>query len=159
MLYNILLPTEAEACHLSKQRRSGHSVFSYSTSYLNFTEGQIPKGAIYVGSQRSQEGGVEHTDMYYMAPAPVDTVVQRRTKEVGFRLIWFINQRALYNHALSVMRCLVSSSSSSVHTTPSHRVRHRNFIFGTNVSIYYFLGGCQPITSLQNSAIKKYIAK
>ena len=52
--------------------------------YFILTEGQIPKGAIYVGSQKSQEGGVETTDMYYMAPAPMETVVEKRTKEVCF---------------------------------------------------------------------------
>ena len=43
--------------------------------------------------------------------------------------IWFINQRALYNHALS------SLVLPSVHTSPSHRVRLRNFIFGMNMPI------------------------
>ena len=47
-----------------------------------------------------------------------------------------INQRALYNHALSIVRRRPASASASVlvsvlsvHTSSSHRVRHRNFIF------------------------------
>ena len=54
-----------------------------------------------------------------------------------FWLIWFINQRALYNHDLSVVRCCwrrpALASSSSVHTSPWHMVRHRNFIFGIHM--------------------------
>ena len=42
----------------------------------------------------------------------------------AFWLIWFINQRALYNHALSIMHChcwhhpALASASLSVHTSP-----------------------------------------
>ena len=57
-------------------------------------------------------------------------------------LIWFINQRALYNHALSVVcHChwhrpaSVLASLLSVHTSPWHIVRHRNFILGTHMHI------------------------
>ena len=61
----------------------------------------------------------------------------------GFWLIWFINQRVLYSHALSIMHrhpVLVSASVLalvSVHTSPWHRVRHRNFIFGTHMPPIY----------------------
>ena len=53
----------------------------------------------------------------------------------SFWLIWFINQRALYNHALSIVRRrpVLASALASVHTSPWHRVRYSNFIFGTDV--------------------------
>ena len=51
----------------------------------------------------------------------------------SFWLSWFINQRALYNYALSIVRlALLSSMLSSVHISPSHRLEHRNFITGTH---------------------------
>ena len=54
----------------------------------------------------------------------------------AFWLIWFINQRALYHHALSVVSPASSLVlASSVHTSLSHRIRHRNFIFGTNMPL------------------------
>ena len=105
-------------------------------------------------------------------------------KNPTFWLILFINQRALYNHALYVVvgigivsvgitgivvstlkstigfffcflahlvyqpksliqscfvhRChwpALAAVSSSVHTSPWHRVRHRNFILGTHMHI------------------------
>ncbi len=66
------------------------------------SEGQIPKGAIYVGSQKSQEGDVTHTDTYFLAPAPNDPtrerVVEMRKKEV----------RKWYCHRQVVTRCLKS---------------------------------------------------
>ena len=51
-----------------------------------------------------------------------------------FWLIWFINQRALYSHALSVM-CYPVLVLASVHTSPWHRVGHRNLIFGTHMQL------------------------
>ena len=53
-----------------------------------------------------------------------------------FWLIWFINQRALHNHALSVVRHRPAVlSASSVHTSSNHSLRHRNFMFGMIVPI------------------------
>ena len=60
-----------------------------------------------------------------------------------FWLIWFINQRTLYYHALSIVHhChhhwhhpALVSASASVHTSPWHVVRHRNFILGTHMHI------------------------
>ena len=53
-------------------------------------------------------------------------------------LIWFMNQRALYNHALSIThrRHWRRPVSASVLTSPWHLVRHRNFIPGTYMHIY-----------------------
>ena len=56
-------------------------------------------------------------------------------------LIWFINQRALYSHALSIVHhhpalaSVLALALASVNTSPWHRVRHRNFIFGTHMHI------------------------
>ena len=59
--------------------------------------------------------------------------------ESTFWLIWFINQRALYNHELYIVHrhwCRPTlASASSVHTSPWHMVRHRNFVFGLHVHI------------------------
>ena len=55
---------------------------------------------------------------------------------LDFWLIWFINQRALYNHALSIIVGIgvgIGVSITFVHTSPWHRVRYRNFIFGTHM--------------------------
>ena len=51
--------------------------------------------------------------------------------------IVFINQRALYSHALSVVHCpvLVLGLALSVHTSPSHRISHKSFIFGINMHL------------------------
>ena len=58
---------------------------------------------------------------------------------LDFWLIWFINQRTLYSHELSVMRhhpaLALASALVSVHTSPWHMIRHRNFIFGTHMHI------------------------
>ena len=61
-------------------------------------------------------------------------VIQQVNQQiVKFWPIWFINQRALCNHALSVVRCRRLSTSLSLalalslHTLPSHRVRHKKF--------------------------------
>ena len=53
----------------------------------------------------------------------------------GFWLIWFINQRALYNHALSVIVGVSIGVVISVICAhcPWHRVRHRNFISGIHI--------------------------
>ena len=55
-----------------------------------------------------------------------------------FWLIWFIIKGAFYNHALSVVVGIgvLVSALTSVYTSPCHRVRHSNFIFGTHVHIY-----------------------
>ena len=64
------------------------------------------------------------------------TALQSRLFRHNFWLIWFMNQRAY-----TVMLCpssfalLSSLASSSVHTSPWHRVRHRNFIFGIHMHI------------------------
>ena len=54
-----------------------------------------------------------------------------------FWLIWLINQRAF-----SIMLCgssaLVSLALMSVHTSPSHRFKHTNFIFGKWHPFWYF---------------------
>ena len=53
-----------------------------------------------------------------------------------FWLISFINQTALYNHALAVAHRPASLPvSSSGHTSPSHRLKHRNFILGTDMHL------------------------
>ena len=78
-----------------------------------------------------------------------------------FWLIWFINQRALYNHELSVVhRCVSLLALSlalllvlSVHTSPCHRVRHRNFIFGTHMHI------CPPYMHIKYLVILTYSFK
>ena len=58
-------------------------------------------------------------------------------RETNFCLIWFVNQRAFSNHALSVVhRCcplLALVLVSSVHLSPCNRIRHRNFIFGIHM--------------------------
>ena len=56
-------------------------------------------------------------------------------EKCAFWLIWFINQRALYSHALPVVHRRPALVLASVHTSPWHRVRHRNFTFGTHVHI------------------------
>ena len=62
-----------------------------------------------------------------------------------FWLIWFINQRALYNHALSVIGIGVGIIIYG--HPPRHRVRHRNFIFGIHVHI------CPPYMHIKNLVI------
>ena len=56
-----------------------------------------------------------------------------------FWLIWFINQRALYSHALSIVhRCpALALVLAPVQTSPWHRIRHTNFIFGTHMPPIY----------------------
>ena len=55
-----------------------------------------------------------------------------------------MNQRALYNHALSVVRprpassLLVLALASSVQTSPSQQVRYRRFIFGIHMHLCSF---------------------
>ena len=51
-------------------------------------------------------------------------------------LACFINQRALYNQALSVVMrrcCQWASAVLCVYSPPSHMVSHRNFVFGVNM--------------------------
>ena len=45
------------------------------------TEGQIPKGAIYVGTEEKVDGDTKQTDTYYLAPAIDERVVERRVVE------------------------------------------------------------------------------
>ena len=61
-------------------------------------------------------------------------------KPVSFWLIWFINQRALCNHALSVVVGVIIVGVFVIGIIvcahlPCHRVRHRNFIFGIQMDI------------------------
>jgi hypothetical protein len=42
---------------------------------LYFSEGKIPKGAIYLGKSESMEGDVKHTDTYYAVPSEEKTTV------------------------------------------------------------------------------------
>ena len=35
---------------------------------MTFSEGKIPKGAIYLGKSESMDGDVKHTDTYYAVP-------------------------------------------------------------------------------------------
>ena len=62
-----------------------------------------------------------------------------------FRLIWFINQRSLYSHALSVVhRHWCHRWHPHLCTPPPwHRVRPRNFICGMHMQI------CPPIYAHQ----------
>lgn len=57
------------------------TIFSFST----FTEGQIPKGAIYISEQSSVNGGVKTTDTYYAMPAKEEItdsqIVERKPKK------------------------------------------------------------------------------
>ena len=38
------------------------------TNIFLFSEGKIPKGAIYLGKSESMDGDVKHTDTYYAVP-------------------------------------------------------------------------------------------
>lgn len=53
--------------------------------FLTFTEGQIPKGAIYISEQSSINGGLKTTDTYYAMPSKEEItdsqVVDRKPKK------------------------------------------------------------------------------
>jgi hypothetical protein len=54
----------------------------YSTfDYFTFSEGQIPKGAIYIGSKESVDGEVKHTDTYYILPSGEKQVTSTKTEK------------------------------------------------------------------------------
>lgn len=74
-------------------------------SFVTFTEGQIPKGAIYISEQSSVNGGVKTTDTYYAMPAKEEItdsqIVERKPKKydgigpidekgmpLAFRMVW-----------------------------------------------------------------------
>lgn len=54
-------------------------------SFVTFTEGQIPKGAIYISEQSSVNGGLKTTDTYYAMPAKEEItdsqIVERKPKK------------------------------------------------------------------------------
>ena len=70
-----------------------------------------------------------------------------------FWLVWFINQRALYNHALSIIGHHPASVLSSVHSSTWHRVIHRYFIFGTHMHI------CPPYMHIKYLVILTQVFK
>lgn len=37
--------------------------------FESYTAGEIPKGALYVGTSERIEGGYKHTDQFYLVPA------------------------------------------------------------------------------------------
>ena len=44
------------------------SISTYIYIFKYFSEGKIPKGAIYLGKSETMEGDVKHTDTYYAVP-------------------------------------------------------------------------------------------
>ena len=66
--------------------------------------------------------------------------LEKETGKVTFGSFGLSTKEPYYSHALSVVRppasALASALASSVHTSPSYRIKHRSFIFGTNVQLY-----------------------